>query len=284
MKLTVSTYSFSQALRDGRFKSLLELPAKAAEMGFEGVEIVSTPEEMFDQAKALRKAAGDAGVAISSACVGADFLSTGVAAQVDQLRKAVDACAIMGAPVLRHDATRGVPPEFPAPRSFASVLPRLAEGYRAVTEYAAGLGVHTSVENHGYFCQDSDRVEALINAVGHPNFGALIDIGNFLCVDEDPVHAVSRLAGLAVHAHAKDFLVKKGGRRPGEGWFSTRGGNWLRGTIIGHGQAPVQQCLFALKRAGYDGWLSLEFEGIEDCMLGIRDGKQNLDAMLAELA
>ena len=284
MKLTVSTYSFSQALRDGRIKSLLELPTKAAEMGFEGVEIVASPEEMLDQAKALRKAADDAGVAVSSACVGADFLSMEVAAQVDQLRKAVDACAILGAPVLRHDATRGVPPEYPAPRSFESVLPRLAEGYRAVTEYAAGLGVQTSVENHGYFCQDSDRVEALINAVGHPNFGALIDIGNFLCVDEDPAHAVSRLAGLAVHAHAKDFLIKKGGRQPGTGWFSTRGGNWLRGTIIGHGQAPIQQCLYILKRAVYDGWLSLEFEGIEDCLLGIRDGKQNLEAMLKELA
>jgi len=215
MKLTVSTYSFNQALRDGRFKSILELPAKAAEMGFEGVEIVTTPEEMLDQAKALRKAADDAGVAVSSACVGADFLRLEVPMQVAQLRKAVDACAILGAPVLRHDSTSGFTPEYPAPRSFAAALPRLVEGYRAVTEYAAGLGVRTAVENHGYFCQDSDRVEALINAVGHPNFGALIDIGNFLCVDEDPAHAVSRLAGLAIHAHAKDFLVKKGGRRPG---------------------------------------------------------------------
>ena len=284
MKLTVSTYSFNQAMRDGRIKSLIELPAKAAEMGFEGVEIVATPEEMLDQAKALRKAADEAGVAVSSACVGADFLNTEVAAQVAPLRKAVDACAILGAPVLRHDATRGFSPEHPGPRSFAATLPRLAEGYRAVTEYAAGLGVHTSVENHGYFCQDSDRVEALINAVGHPNFGALIDMGNFLCVDEDPAIAVSRLAGLAVHAHAKDFLVKKGGRQPGTGWFPTRGGNWLRGTIIGHGQVPIQQCLYALKRAGYDGWLSLEFEGVEDCLLGIQDGRQNLETMLKELA
>ena len=284
MKLTVSTYSFNQAMRDGRIKSLIELPAKAAEMGFEGVEIVATPEEMLDQAKALRKAADEAGVAVSSACVGADFLNTEVAAQVAQLRKAVDACAILGAPVLRHDATRGFSPEHPGPRRVAATLPRLAEGYRAVTEYAAGLGVHTSVENHGYFCQDSDRVEALINAVGHPNFGALIDMGNFLCVDEDPAIAVSRLAGLAVHAHAKDFLVKKGGRQPGTGWFPTRGGNWLRGTIIGHGQVPIQQCLYALKRAGYDGWLSLEFEGVEDCLLGIQDGRQNLETMLKELA
>jgi hypothetical protein len=42
------------------------------------------------------------------------------------------------------------------------------------------------VENHGFFCQDSERVEKLITQVGKENFGALVDIGNFLCVDESP--------------------------------------------------------------------------------------------------
>ena len=37
------------------------------------------------------------------------------------------------------------------------------------------------VENHGYFAQDSDRVEKLINAVDHPNFGLLLD-GATSCV------------------------------------------------------------------------------------------------------
>lgn len=285
MKLTVSSYSFSQALRDGRIQSNTDLPAKAKEMGFEGIEIsCSSPDELLAQAKDMRKASDAAGIVVSSCCVNADFLKNEVKAQVDLLHKAVDACVILGAQVLRHDASGGFPPEHPAPRSFAMALPRLSEGYRAVTEYAAGLGVRTSVENHGYFCQDSDRVEALINAVGHPNFGALIDIGNFMCVDEDPLHAVSRLAPLAVHVHAKDFFVRKGARSPGIGWFPSRGGHWLRGTIVGHGQVPVRPCLQVLKRAGYDGWLSLEFEGIEDCIMGITDGKANLETMLADMA
>ena len=38
-----------------------------------------------------------------------------------------------------------------------------------MTEYAAAKGIKTMVENHGFFCQDSDRVEKLVTAVAHPN-------------------------------------------------------------------------------------------------------------------
>ena len=99
-----------------------------------------------------------------------------------------------------------------------------------MTEFAAGLGVKTMIENHGYFMQDSDRVKKLIEAVNHKNFGWLTDMGNFLCADEDPVHAMQTGAKMAVHAHAKDFHYKKPGEfLPKQGWVGTRGGNHLRG-------------------------------------------------------
>ncbi len=36
-------------------------------------------------------------------------------------------------------------------------------------------------------------------------------------------------------------------RNPGKGWFGTRGGAFLRGTVIGHGVVPVEACLRILK-------------------------------------
>ena len=152
-----------------------------------------------------------------------------------------------------------------------------------MTEYAAARGIRTCVENHGLFCQDSDRVERLMLAVDHPNFGWLVDVGNFLCADENPVRAVGRAAPYAVHAHVKDFYIRSGdGRDPGEGFFRTRGMNYLRGAIVGQGDAPVAQCLAILRRAGYDGWLSIEFEGAEDPMYGIRVGRDNVRRMWPE--
>ena len=63
---------------------------------------------------------------------------------------------------------------------------------------------------------------------------------------------------------------------PGEGWFPTRSGNYLRGSILGHGNIPVRECISILKNSGYDGFLSLEFEGMEDPMLGIELGIDKL--------
>jgi sugar phosphate isomerase/epimerase len=144
--------------------------------------------------------------------------------------------------------------------------------------------VITTVENHRFFCQNSARVEALVSEVDHPNFGVLIDLGNFLCIDEEPAAAVGVLTRHAVHVHAKDFHVKS--RRelpPGEGWFASRSGAHLRGAILGHGVVLVLACLRILKAAGYDGSIVVEFEGLEDPMQALRLGLANLRRMLALL-
>ena len=44
----------------------------------------------------------------------------------------------------------------------------------------------------------------------------------------------------------------------------------------------VKECLRILKRAGYDGWLSVEFEGMEDCIKALEYDLANLRSMLAE--
>ena len=43
----------------------------------------------------------------------------------------------------------------------------------------------------------------------------------------------------------------------------------------------VPECLKTLRAAGYDGWLSVEFEGIEDCITSLEADLKNLKEMLA---
>ena len=56
---------------------------------------------------------------------------------------------------------------------------------------------------------------------------------------------------------------------PGQGWFKSRNGSYLRGTIAGHGDVPIAWCVDLLKKNGYQGWVSYEFEGMEECLPAI---------------
>ena len=185
---------------------------------------------------------------------------------------------ILGAPGMRHDATYGYAPAHKGPRGFDDALPVLAKGCRAVTEFAADLGIRTMIENHGFFAQDSSRVERLMNAVNHPNFGWLVDMGNFLCVDEDPAQALGRAMPYAFHVHAKDFHVKSGRKHRARRRLVPVARRQLTcaAPIIGHGEVPIVQCLGIMKKAGYDGVLSIEFEGIEEPLKGIGISLANL--------
>jgi sugar phosphate isomerase/epimerase len=288
MQFGVSSYSYSRLVREGKMTEL-DVVAKAKEQGFDTLEFstihVPAGENLRSYAAKLREACDRAGFRVANYTVGADFLNGSggdLAAEIERVKEEVRIAEILGAPGMRHDATRGFPPDRTGARSFDDALPILVEGCRAVAEFAADLGIRTMVENHGFFCQDSTRVEKLVSGVNHPNFGVLIDMGNFLCVDEDPGTAVGRLMPYAFHVHAKDFHVKPGtAANPGTGWFQSRGGNFLRGAIIGHGDVPIAQCLRAMKAAGYDGVLSIEFEGMEDPLTGIAIGLENLRKLVA---
>jgi sugar phosphate isomerase/epimerase len=287
--LGVSSYSFSQLVKAGAMGQLDIIP-KTKEIGFDVIEFstLTLPpgETPLSFAPRIREACDQAGLPVANYTIGADFLNGSNGdwkAEVARLKDEVRVAKILGAPGMRHDATRGFAAQHQGPRGFDDALPVLVKGCRAVTEFAADLGIRTMVENHGFFCQDSDRVEKLANGVNHPNFGLLADMGNFLCADEDPARALGRVMPYAGHVHAKDFHTKPGsGPNPGKGWFRSRAGNYLRGSIIGHGDVPIAQCLGIMKRAGYDGVLSIEFEGLEDPIKGIALGLENLRRYVAE--
>ncbi len=287
MRLSVSSYSYLGAVRAGRMRQIDVIDTAAAQ-GYQGVEFavlaLEAGQTPLGFAKEAAARARDAGLAVPAYCVGADFLRSDPAAEVQRLKGELQVAAELGARVMRHDASSGFPAGASGPRSFEAALPRLADACRQVAEFAAGLGITTCVENHGYFCQDSARVEALCCAVDHKNFGLLVDMGNFMCADEKSELAVARVAPYAVHVHAKDFFWKDGqSENPGEGWFTTRAGHRLRGAITGHGAVPVGQCLRLMRAAGYDGFVTVEFEGMEEPVAACALARKYMSARIAEL-
>ncbi|MCL2194429.1 MAG: sugar phosphate isomerase/epimerase [Oscillospiraceae bacterium] len=274
MKLGVSSYSFAKLNKEPT-----ELISLAKELDFEAIEYTDMDCPDRETAQALAEESARVGLPIICYTIGADFLQAdSVDAEIARLKDMVDIAEVLGVKLMRHDATRGFDEPENSHNSWAQALPILARGCREVTEYAAGKGIATMVENHGYFCQDSVRVAQLVGEVNHPNFGVLADMGNFCCADEDPAIACGNVAAMTKHVHAKDFHIKPGTvDHPGEGWFNSRGGNFLRGAVIGHGNVPIRQCLGNFSRAGYEGYVSIEFEGMEDPMTALRIGRNNLE-------
>lgn len=281
MIIGVSSYSFAQYMRHTHadYFTVCDL---AKEIGFDAIEFidlkleVQPAESLSALAAQIRDHCEKLGLPIAAYTVGADFLNNENA--VEAIKAQADIAAVLGAPVMRHDAFWSLPEGMTWRQGIEKAAPMIRE----VTEYAAQKGVRTCTENHGLILQDAERVEDLIRAVGHPNYGWLVDMGNFLCADDNPVRAVSIAAPYAFHAHVKDFLFKSfSDDDPGEGWIHTRNGNYIRGTVAGHGIVPIRRCLKILRDAGYQGVVSYEFEGPEENLPALRNAIRFIRAALS---
>lgn len=284
MKLSVSSYSFQQYINAGKMTQL-DCIAKAKEIGFDAMDFTDLQHEKYSEEEYAHMIAEEANkyeIAIASYTIGANLMQPTdeeVEKEIERVKRKIDIAKILGAPSMRHDVMYSLEKY----RSFDLALPELAASVRKITEYGEKVGVKTSVENHGFIAQDSDRVERLFNAVNHKNFGLLVDIGNFTCAGEEPTIAVSRVAPYAVHVHAKDFRIYPACANPIMPHFSTRAGTKLVGAILGTGDVDVETCLRIIKNAGYDGYVALEYEAPMDCIVGIETGYKNLRTVLERI-
>ncbi|MBJ9992727.1 sugar phosphate isomerase/epimerase family protein [Paenibacillus sp. S28] len=278
MKIGVSTYSLYRPIQSGEI-TVLGAIEKIAEMGGEHVEIVpigytlTGNPELVDQIVAKAK---EVGIDVSNYAIGANFAVDTEEAyrkEIERVKGEVDIAARLSVKLMRHDVASRQDTSI---KQFNQEVGRLAEACREIADYAAQYGITTSVENHGYYIQASDRVQTLVQAVDRPNFRTTLDVGNFMCVDEDPVAAVKNNIPYASMVHIKDFYLRPAALNPGDGWFRTASGNFLRGAIAGHGDINLRESIRIIKESGFDGYFSIEFEGMEDSFQGTKIGLENV--------
>ena len=122
----------------------------------------------------------------------------------------------------------------------AARWPGMLSAMRGVVRAAETAHVQLVMENHnhGGFVQTADDVLAIFDAVSSPALALLLDTGNYV----DGLASIRRTAGLARHVHAKFREVGPDGRD----------------RLVDH-EAVVGE----LRRVGYQGCLSIEYEGEE---------------------
>ncbi|KRA98187.1 hypothetical protein ASD83_14190 [Devosia sp. Root685] len=292
MKIGLSSYSFRPMLADGRL-TLETLFDWLQEHGAEHLEIATFSfaapgtEAGFDLSadeavlKRLEAAVARTGVPISGFCLGASFLEgEGRQGQIEMVKRHVDLCVRFGARFLRHDVVPWALRLTDA-GEFERAFPFIVEGCREVAEFGAQHGVVTSVEDHGFFMNGAERLLRLVHAVDHANFRLTVDVGNFLCVDDNPYVATRRTLPHASFVHVKDFYMRRA--EPGPGWLRTAGGEFIRGSVFGYGDLDTKALLRSVVASGYDGFLSLEYEGAEPTLFGCEVGLGNIRRMLGEI-
>ena len=135
----------------------------------------------------------------------------------------------------------------PAVRVFggeSQALDDIARRLEPALGRAAELGVTVALETHDSF-SSAKLVSQLLNRVDNPSFAALWDFHHTCRVGESP-EDVLRALGTRIHlVHVKDA------RHRGDDWELVP---------LGEGDVPVRESLAALDAAGYDGWLTVEWE------------------------
>jgi len=281
MNIGLSSYSLDREIESGRM-TLGQVMDFAVAQGAQCMELVPfafrfddpvTGKIDYDAIRKVKKQAADAGIILSNYSVLADFCKDGEALdkEIARICHEVDIAAELGIPRMRHDVCAFRRPQSQNTlKDFEYWLPVMVEAAKKVCEHGKSRGIKTMIENHGFFANGCDRVQRILAAVNDENYGLLLDTGNVVCVDEDASIAARELVPITKMVHLKDFYIRT--QDPGDStqfdcagsWFRSRGGRYLRGAILAQGDLDIYETLGALKHAGYDGDIVIEFEGLED--------------------
>lgn len=283
MKIGLSTYSMVKKMRQGEM-DVLDILQWVADNGGQHVELVPyefTVVDNYELATEIKDKAAELGLELSAYSLPANFIQDTEEAfleEVERLKKHIDVVHQMGIHIMRHDVTLfTLPKEQTSIHYYNEHFEEMVRGCQLIADYAKQFNITTTIENHGFNVQTSDRVQQLIHAVNRDNFKTTLDIGNFLCIDEEPLIGVMKNIPYAATVHFKDFYIRPYYENPGEGeWFRTVHNNYIRGAIVGHGDINIREIIKLVKGSGYDGYLTIEFEGMEDCQVGSKIGMDNV--------
>lgn len=260
-KLSLAQWSLSKPIFEGEMDPL-DFAEKANELGFQGIEYVSTlynpwlekagnsPEafqtlldtlknrsERYNVENVLIMVDGEGDLAIPN--------EKERNKAVENHKKWVDAAHYLGAQAIRVNLFGSDEPEQWKTSSI--------DGLTKLSKYAAGKNVNVLVENHGYLSSNAALLVEVIKSVNMKNSGTLPDFGNFClkreggerweaaCLEEYPKYrGVEEMMPYAKAVSAKSYAFDENGQE----------------SSIDFGRM-----LQIVKDAGYTGFIGVEFEG-----------------------
>ena len=266
----VSTYSFWQFNGPREEKSMSYCIEQAARMGFDGIELllVQMTSEENDYLQKIKKQAFHAGLDLMGFSTHQGYVFPEKEKRESEIKKTINQIELaykLGIPTMRLNTgrwgTSGSFDELMANRGIEPVLEGYTEdeGFEWVIDAieqcmptAEKCGVVLGLENHWGLGRTPEGVDRIVKAIDSPWLMVTLDTGNFL---EDPYDKLEMLADQTILMQAKTYY---GGGK----WYTLD----LDYPRIGE----------IMRKAGYKGYISLEFEGNEDPLTAIPKGLELL--------
>jgi len=244
--------------------SIEQVVDAATRLGYDGVELRLLDGEVIDprtdraqveRAVALCRSRGVEVCAFDTSC---RFNPSGATEQEQQV---ADLLAWIG---LAHDLRvpllrvfGGANPEGDAPVTDDEVNARVAAALRMVAPAAERADVTVVLETHDAF-SSARRVADVLERVGSTHIAALWDSHHPYRMGESPQDVIAALDGRIAHVHVKDARRLPSADGPSADGLAGDGAWQL--VLLGEGEVPVRGQLAALRRAGYSGYVAVEWE------------------------
>jgi sugar phosphate isomerase/epimerase len=261
-RLAVSTYSYWQ-FKNEAYRKLETCFDLAAEQGFDAVEILH--RQMTDESdgtlQKLKRHAFLNGLSLVGFSTHQGFLDPKPEERqknVDHTVKCIEMAYKLGIPTMRVNTgtwrtsrnfdelmkNRGIEPPKPG-YSDADGHQWVVDGLTACLKTAEKCGVTLGLENHWGLGRTPEGVLKIVDQINSPWLQVTMDTGNFL---EDPYERLEKLAPRTVLVQSKTYYG---------------GGLWYTLDLDNDRIAAM------LRKYGYRGYVSLEFEGKEDPRTGV---------------
>lgn len=278
MKLGIFSLSYASLAEQGM--SSLEMVDLAKQQGFPAFEPYPFDDlQTVDAALELGKKVRDAGMVIPCFSTGVELIGPEANASVEQMKLYIEMAKAMGSPYFHHTIHPGLEISVSDPTVFHEALSEVVPRLKELCVYAQERGVMCLYEEQGMMFNGVSPVMRLAEELGDTPYGLVLDSGNIFFVDERPEEFLGVFANKIKHLHLKDYYLKSGNENdPGEGWLTTRRGDYLRDAIPGHGAINYLQLMRMIHRTGYDGYFSLEYCGSEDHEYAIPQSVKNLES------
>jgi sugar phosphate isomerase/epimerase len=163
---------------------------------------------------------------------------------IEAAQRMTDIATAIGAPFLRVFGGH-----VPQGMTRKAMIEPTAQVLNAIGTFATERGITIVLETHDDWSQSMDALELVQTA--NSNISILWDIHHTYRSGESPDQSVAELGKSIAYVHVKDGCPQGSQAGTQEEWELC---------LISEGVVPLREAFAALKREGYDGYLSLEWE------------------------